>query len=116
MTTLHSTFVPARRIGPTLVPDRSRVLMRPFRPTTEEIARRIVAQVMALSEADIASMLRGVLADFEDRHHAVEKFFHNRFANVRPLIDGQRKALIETAGAAWFLLHPRVFAGVRSAL
>jgi len=65
----------AKRIGPTLVPDRSRVLMRPFRPTTEDIARRILAQVMALSEAEVARVLGGVMAEFGDRHHEVEKFF-----------------------------------------
>lgn len=51
MTHFNPSTVHATRIGPTLVPDRSRVLMRPFRPTTEDIARRIVAQIMALSEA-----------------------------------------------------------------
>ena len=45
--------VHAQRIGPTLVPDRSRVLMRRFRPTTEDITRRIMAQVMALSDAEV---------------------------------------------------------------
>src|SRR5688572_33347499 len=84
--TLH-----AKRIGPTLVPDRSRVLMRPFRPTTEEIARRIVAQVMALSEAEVARVLGGVMAEFGERHHAVEKFFSNRFTKVRHLLADKKK-------------------------
>ncbi len=86
MAKLKSPAVHAKRIGPTLVPDRGRVLMRPFRPTTEDIARRIVAQVMALSEAEVAQALGGVMAEFGDRHHAVEKFFLNRCAQVRPLI------------------------------
>jgi predicted GH43/DUF377 family glycosyl hydrolase len=96
----NSPIVHAKRIGPTLVPDRSRVLMRPFRPTTEEIARRVVAQVMALSEAEVARVLAGVMAEFGDRHHEVEKFFFNRFTKVRPLVaDGnkpsrKRQALI----------------------
>ncbi|MBI3415153.1 MAG: glycoside hydrolase family 130 protein [Verrucomicrobia bacterium] len=90
----------AKRIGPTLVPDRSRVLMRPFRPTTDDIARRIVAQVMALSEAEVARVLRGVMAEFGDRHHAVEKFFLNRFNQARHLVadtekpSAKRRALI----------------------
>jgi predicted GH43/DUF377 family glycosyl hydrolase len=91
MTIRNPPTIHAKRIGPTLVPDRSRVLMRPFRPTTEEIARRIVAQVMDLPEAEVARLLGGVLAEFGDRHHAVEKFFHNRFAKVRPLIVGRKK-------------------------
>src|SRR5205085_9861500 len=87
--------VHAKRIGPTLVPDRSRVLMRPFRPTTEDIARRIVGQVMALSEAEAARTFSGVMAEFGDRHHAVEKFFHNRFAQVRHLVVGPKKPSVK---------------------
>ena len=88
---MKTPAVHAKRIGPCLVPDRSRVLMRPFRPTTEDIARRIVAQVMTLSEAAVARVLGGVMAEFGDRHHAVEKFFQNRFKQVRHLIAGQKK-------------------------
>ncbi|HTD65074.1 MAG TPA: glycoside hydrolase family 130 protein [Candidatus Limnocylindria bacterium] len=91
MTKLNPPAAHAKRIGPILVPDRSRVLMRPFRPTTEEIARRIVSQVMALPEAEVARLIGSVLAEFGDRHHAVEKYFHNRFAKVRPLIFGLKK-------------------------
>jgi predicted GH43/DUF377 family glycosyl hydrolase len=91
MTNLNPPAVHAKRIGPTLVPDRSRVLMRPFRPTTEDIARRILAQVMALSEAEVARVLGGVMAEFGDRHHEVEKFFLKRFLKVRPLLADKRK-------------------------
>src|ERR1043166_2108384 len=91
MTQRNPPTVHAKRIGPTLVPDRSRVLMRPFRPTTEDIARRIVRQVMALSEAEVARGLGGVLKEFGDRHHAVENFFHNRFTHVSDLINGRKK-------------------------
>ena len=92
---MKTTVVHAKRIGPTLVPDRSRVLMRPFRPTTEEIARRIVAQVMALSEAEVARVLRGVMAEFRERHHAVEESFLNRFTKVRHLIAGEKKPSVK---------------------
>ena len=85
--------VHAKRIGPTLVPNRSRVLMRPFRPTTDDIARRIVTQVMALSDTEVARLLDNVMAEFGDRHPAVEKFFQNRFTQVRHLITGRRKIL-----------------------
>lgn len=76
-TTLH-----AKRIGPTLIPDRSRVLMRPFRPTTDDIARRIVARVMALSEEQVSKLLGQVLGEFADRHERVEDIFRKRFAQV----------------------------------
>src|SRR5688572_7642768 len=72
----------AKRIGPTLTPDRSRVLMRSFRPTTDEIARRIVARVMALREEEVVRLLGQVLGEFADRHEQVESIFRNRFAQV----------------------------------
>ncbi|HTL74581.1 MAG TPA: glycoside hydrolase family 130 protein, partial [bacterium] len=76
--TLH-----AKRIGPTLTPDRSRVLLRPFRPTTDDISRRIVARVMALSEAEVARLTHHVLGEFSDRHEHVETIFLKRFAQVK---------------------------------
>jgi predicted GH43/DUF377 family glycosyl hydrolase len=75
--TLH-----AKRIGPTLVPDRSRVLMRPFSPTTDGIARRIVAQVMTLPDEQVAGLLGQVLGEFADRHQQVENILRKRFEQV----------------------------------
>ncbi len=94
-TTLHT-----KRIGPTLAPDRSRVLMRPFYPSSDDIARRIVARVMALPDEEIARLLGRVLGEFADRHEHVEKFFRNRFTQVRHYLGGtwepsdERQALI----------------------
>jgi predicted GH43/DUF377 family glycosyl hydrolase len=79
---LKTTTLHAKRIGPTLTPDRSRVLMRPFRPTTDDIARRIVARVMALPDEQVARLLGEVLGEFADRHEQVEKFFTTRFEQV----------------------------------
>ncbi|MGA3268498.1 MAG: glycoside hydrolase family 130 protein [Verrucomicrobiota bacterium] len=72
----------AKRIGPTLVPDRSRVLMRPFYPSSDDIARRIMARVMALPDEEIARLLGRVLGEFADRHERVEQFFRHRFTQV----------------------------------
>src|SRR5580658_4765609 len=79
MTKPQSPSLHAKRIGPTLTPDRSRVLLRPFRPTTDEIARRIAAQVMALPDEDVVRLLGRVLGEFADRHERIEKFFYARF-------------------------------------
>jgi predicted GH43/DUF377 family glycosyl hydrolase len=73
----------AKRIGPTLVPDRSRVLMRPFYPSSDEIALRIAARVMTLPDEEVARLLSRVLGEFEDRHERVGQFFRKRFAQVR---------------------------------
>jgi predicted GH43/DUF377 family glycosyl hydrolase len=91
MITTSPPAVHAKRIGPTLKPDHSRVLMRPFRPTTDDISRRVVSQVMSLPEPEVAHVLGEVLGEFGNRHDAVEKFFESRFRKVRHFITGNRK-------------------------
>ncbi|HXF09501.1 MAG TPA: glycoside hydrolase family 130 protein [Desulfuromonadaceae bacterium] len=77
-----SLTIHAKRIGPTITPDRSRVLMRPFRPTADDISRRIVARVMALSDEEVARLLESVLREFSNRHEQVETIFRKRFGQV----------------------------------
>lgn len=83
MTNPTRPAIHAKRIGPTLIPDRSRVLMRPFYPSSDDIARRIAARVLALSEEDVSRLLSQVLGEFEDRHEQMENIFRNRFEHVR---------------------------------
>ena len=100
MTTTTRPTVHAKRIGPTLTPDRARVLMRPFYPSTDDIARRIVARVLALSDESVARLLSQVLGEFADRHERVEQLFRNRFEQVRHYLGGtwesspERQALL----------------------
>jgi predicted GH43/DUF377 family glycosyl hydrolase len=82
MTALISSHPQAKRIGPTLIPDQTRVLMRPFYPTSDDIARRIVIRVMALPAKEISQLLGQVMGEFEDRHENLEKIFRNRFLEV----------------------------------
>ncbi|HTB83562.1 MAG TPA: glycoside hydrolase family 130 protein [Candidatus Sulfotelmatobacter sp.] len=79
---MKTTTLQAQRIGPTLKPDPSRVLLRAFRPSSDDIARRIVARVMALSEETAAGLLGRVMDKFTNRHCGVEEFFQNRFKQV----------------------------------
>jgi predicted GH43/DUF377 family glycosyl hydrolase len=58
------------------------VLLRPFRPATDDIARRIFARVMALSEEEVVRLLGQVLGEFADRHEQVESFFRRSFSRV----------------------------------
>lgn len=89
-----------RRTGPTLLPDESRVLLRPFYPTSDDIARRIVARVMALSDKDASNLFAKVMGEFGDRHEDAEKTLHKRFFEVRHYLDEvwepslERQALI----------------------
>ena len=87
MTSLIRPALHAKRIGPTLLPDRSRVLMRPFNTSTEAIARRIAAQVMALADDDVTRLLDQVLGEFEDRHKNITQIFLNRFEQLRHALD-----------------------------
>jgi len=87
MTRSTSSTVHAKRIGPTLVPDQARVLLRPFHPTTDDIARRIVARVMGLPDEQVARLLDHVLGEFADRHEQVEAMFRNRFEQVRRYLE-----------------------------
>jgi predicted GH43/DUF377 family glycosyl hydrolase len=82
MTKHKPSVLHAKRIGPTLTPDRARVLMRPFRPTTDEIARRVVARVMALPDEEVVRLLGEVLGEFANRHEQVEAIFSKRFEEV----------------------------------
>ena len=82
MTSTTPSPIRINRIGPTLVPDPSRVLLRPFRPTTDDIARRIVARVMALSDEQVTGRLAQVLGEFASRHAHVKIYFHTRFVQV----------------------------------
>jgi len=100
MTKITSQTVHANRIGPTLTPDRSRVLIRPFHPTSADIALRIISRVMALSDEQVARLLRRVLGEFEDRHEQVERLLCYRFTQLRhylsdaPEPSPERQALI----------------------
>lgn len=63
------------------------MLLRPFRPTTDDIARRIVARVMALTDENVARLLGEVLGEFADRHEQMEKIFQTRFAHVNMYLE-----------------------------
>ena len=77
-----TSAVHAKRIGPTLTPDRSRVLIRPFNPSSNSIARRIVARVMALPEEQVSALLNQLLGEFADRHVQITDIFRRRFEEV----------------------------------
>ncbi len=59
--------------------------MRPFRPSTDDISRRIAARVMALPEAEVVRLLgQEVLGEFADQSVThVEKIFGKRYVEVK---------------------------------
>ena len=75
--------ITVKRTGVTLTPDRSRVLVRPFRLTTEQRVTNICGRVMALSESEVHRLLEEVLAEFGERHQQTRDWLKTRFERVR---------------------------------
>jgi predicted GH43/DUF377 family glycosyl hydrolase len=67
-----------------LHPDRTRVLARPFNPSTRQRAASIGAKVMALPDGEVRSLLAQVEAEFGDRHVKIREFLKRRFEEVQP--------------------------------
>ena len=80
-----------RRTHITLRPDRRRVLARPFYPATDERAMRICAQVMALPESEVLTLLKDVQADFGERHLKIQEFLRRRCNQARRWLRTDRK-------------------------
>src|SRR5258708_5495168 len=72
-----------RRTKVFLNPNSARVLVRPFFPTSEQRALKIIARVLALPEANVDSLLQEVLREFAERHHTIRDLFLDRFTFVR---------------------------------
>jgi predicted GH43/DUF377 family glycosyl hydrolase len=78
--------VSVKRSNLVLHPDRTRVLVRPFHPTTGQRARRICAHVMALPEREVRTLLDQVQAEFAERHLKIGKFLRRRFEQLRSFL------------------------------
>ncbi|MGO9597882.1 MAG: glycoside hydrolase family 130 protein [Isosphaeraceae bacterium] len=73
----------ARRTGIVLRPNNSRVVIRPFEPSSEHQVERILGRVASLSEAEVDLHLEDVMQDFRDRHQKTRQFFLKRFHQIR---------------------------------
>lgn len=94
MTKSARPVVHVERIGPTLVPDRTRVLLRPFYPSTDDISRRMMGRIMAWPDHEVSRLLGQVLGEFADRHARVEEVFQRRFQQVAGFLNaGERPSL-----------------------
>src|SRR5579875_733146 len=85
------TTVRLNRTGITLYPDRTRVLLRPFHFMSDQRAMTICAQVMALPEGEVHTLLEQMLAEFNQRHRKIREFFKRRFEEVRPYLPAEEK-------------------------
>jgi predicted GH43/DUF377 family glycosyl hydrolase len=83
--------ISVQRTTVTLLPDRTRVLARPFRPMSDQRAVKICARVMALPESEVHALLEQVRAEFGERHPKSREFLKRQFEEARPsLLNGQR--------------------------
>jgi predicted GH43/DUF377 family glycosyl hydrolase len=83
--------IQVRRAGAMLYPDRTRVLLRPFHYMSDRRAMIICAQVMALPEGEVHTLLEQLLAEFGARHRKIREFFRRRFDEVRPYLPAEEK-------------------------
>jgi predicted GH43/DUF377 family glycosyl hydrolase len=73
----------ARRTGIVLKPNNSRVVIRPFEPTSPQRIERILARLMALTEPEVDALLHDVMSEFHNRHQRTRHFFLHRFQQVK---------------------------------
>jgi predicted GH43/DUF377 family glycosyl hydrolase len=90
-----STAEYVNRLPVLLRPDPSRVVIRPYMPSTETYkyavpnrprAQRIADRVLALDQASLRNELQRILADFSGRHRDVSSLFLRRFHEVEGII------------------------------
>ncbi|MCK4342857.1 MAG: glycoside hydrolase family 130 protein [Phycisphaerae bacterium] len=65
-----------------LISDDRRVITRPFVPGGEDRVLKIIDRVLALSEAEVAALLKRVLKNFVPRHKNIETVFEDHFREV----------------------------------
>jgi predicted GH43/DUF377 family glycosyl hydrolase len=71
------------RTGIVLRPNNSRVVIRPFEPTSEHRFERILGRVASLSEAEVELLLEDVMREFRNRHQKTRQFFLQRFEQIK---------------------------------
>jgi len=83
--------VTVNRVDLILRPDATRVLVRPFFPVTPERAVKVCARVMSLTEEEVQLCLRGVEAEFAERHLQIRAFLRQRFQQIRQHLPPDQK-------------------------
>jgi len=66
-----------------LKPTNSRVVIRPFEPTSDNRIEKIIARVSSLPEDQVERLLDKVMQEFRERHQRTREFFLHRFDQVR---------------------------------
>ncbi|MBO0938933.1 glycoside hydrolase family 130 protein [Fibrella sp. HMF5335] len=75
--------IKATRTGIVLRPDPARVLYRPFDLGNSNRILKIIARVSSLTDDEVEVKLEEVIREFGGRHYRLERFFLNRFEQVK---------------------------------
>src|SRR6185437_995994 len=78
--------VEVKRTSTILMPDQSRVLLRPFSPGDTARVSRIISRIVALPEESVEPLLKEVCAEFSQRHEQLSRRCLERFEQVRDLV------------------------------
>lgn len=73
-----------------LLPDSSRVIIRPFIPANEQRVTTVIGRALALSEDEAERELEAVRAEFASRHLGIDALWQSNFERVLPLVFTQR--------------------------
>lgn len=73
-----------------LQPESSRVIIRPFIPSSSRRLSTIIGRALALTEEEVETELSAVHADFDSRHHDIEFVLLQHFAKVQSEVFTQR--------------------------
>jgi hypothetical protein len=89
-----------RRHELALLPDCSRVIIRPFIPTDPRPCLHAIERVLALTELQVSSQLDSLQQEFDGRHHDLEFSWAKHYKRVSHLVEtgrpisGKRQLLI----------------------
>ena len=72
-----------------LLPESTRVLIRPFIPTEKQRVDAIISRALAFSEEEVAAKLQDVHHEFDARHYDIEDLLWKHFLKVQPHISSQ---------------------------
>lgn len=79
-----------RRHGITLLPDSTRVIIRPFLPGSPSRIAAVIGRTLALTEAEVERELQAVHREFDSRHLDIEAALLAHFAKVQAHVFTQR--------------------------
>ena len=67
-------------------PDPRRVITRPFRPASQNHVSNIVHRVLALDEAQVKALLKGILKDFAHRHKDIRSILIRNYRRISAFV------------------------------